>query len=143
MDHELPAKETQIEEKFAERFAHWEIRLPPGAVGTRARGLIQKAGWTIRYIFGEQGGEHYLEYYATHRMTGDTRKRIYESGRIEDLPAIAEFYVSDPKIEGDEERAKAEYLEYNRKIADELQRLGLYPDGDINAYLRTHDVPKP
>jgi hypothetical protein len=28
-------------------------------------------------------------------------------------------------------------------VAQELRQLGLYPEGDINAYLRTDDAPKP
>jgi hypothetical protein len=36
-----------------------------------------------------------------------------------------------------EERARADYFERNARIAAELIDAGLFPEGDINAYLRT------
>jgi hypothetical protein len=38
---------------------------------------------------------------------------------------------------GSEEAAKEEYLRHNQMVAERLRAAGLYPDGDINAYLRT------
>jgi hypothetical protein len=101
-------------------------------------GQIRKAGWHINYIFGLEGNEPYVEYYASHRMTSDTRERIYESGRTESLPAIQEFMFYDPKKPGDEERARHDYEAHNRRIAEELRSLGLFPEDDINAHLRTN-----
>src|SRR5688572_11192666 len=46
------AKTSPITDLFAEYFSNWDIHLPPGSEAARARGLIHKAGWTIRYIFG-------------------------------------------------------------------------------------------
>lgn len=131
---------TAISELFAERFAHWEIALPPGAEAAACRGVILKRGWQIRYIFGADEGGKYIEFYAVHRMTSDSHVRTYESGRTEGLETIAEFVVWDPRVEGSEEAARRRYDEHNRRVAEELRTLGLYPDGDINTYLRTHDV---
>ena len=136
-----PAGVALIAQTFAESFATWDIALPEGAVERGEPGLIRKAGWTIRYIFGADEEGSYLEYYATHRMTNDTRIRIYGSGRTKALDAIWELYMWDPKVPGDEERAQQEYHDHNRRIAEELKELGLYPEGDINAYLRTEGSP--
>lgn len=121
---------SAISRLFAEYFANWDIHLPPGAEAAMGRGLIRKAGWNIRYRFDTDGGR-YLEFYAVHRMTDDRRLRIYESGRTEDMPAIHSFMVVDKE---------AEYRAHNESVARELRELGLYPEDDVNAYLRTHDV---
>lgn len=133
---------TRISQEFANYFSDDKIELPPGAEAAEARGTIHKAGWTINYRFGHDQ-ERYLEFYATHRMTNDRRHRIYGSGRIEDLDAIREGYMYDPKVPGSEEEAKRSYLDHNQRMASELRSLGLYPEGDLNAYLRTNHVPSP
>lgn len=133
---------TDISKKFAEYFANWSIELPPGAEDAKDRGTIFKAGWTINYLFG-QDSENYIEFYATHRMTSDRRHRIYELGRVESLDAIQEMYMYDSKVPGSEEESKRRYLEHNQHVAQELRELRLYPEGDINVFLRTNDVPPP
>jgi len=45
-------------------------------------------------------------------------------------------------VPGDEARARKEYLDHNTRIAKELKRLGLFPVGDINTYLRTEGAPE-
>ena len=45
--------------------------------------------------------------------------------------------MHDPKVPGDEQRAREEYLRHNRAIGEQLRERGLYPDGDVNAFLRT------
>ena len=132
-----PAGAALIAAAFAESFSTWSIVLPEGALERGEPGIIRHAGWTIRFIFGADEEGSYLEYYATHRMTNDTRIRIYGSGETKTLDAIWEAFMWDPKVPGDENRARHEYQDHNRRIAEELRRLGLYPEGDINAYLRT------
>jgi hypothetical protein len=132
---------ARIREVFERTFSRWELQLPAGAIERAEAGGIQRAGWTVRYIFGADDEGSYLEYYATHRMTNDTRVRIYGSGRSEELDAIWEFASWDPTKPGDEERANREYREHNQRLAEELKRLGLYPSGDINAFLRTEGLP--
>jgi len=133
---------TEISKKFAEYFAHWKIELPPGAEDAADRGTIFKAGWTINYLFGCDR-EKYVEFYATHRMTNDRRHRIYESGWVDDVDGIQEMYMYDSKVPGSEEEAKKRYIHHNQRVDEELRQLRLYPEGDINAYLRTNDVPPP
>jgi ribonuclease HII len=132
-----------IEARFAEYFANWTIHLPEGAVQLEEPGLIQQDGWVIRYVFGNDAGGSYLEFYATHRMTNDRRARIYGSGETSDLEALETMYGYDPKIPGDRDRAQRENRRRNTRVTKELEAHGLYPDGNINAYLATHDVPLP
>lgn len=113
-----------FEERFAGYFANWGIRLPESAVELEEPGLIQQDGWTIRYVFGNDAGGSYLEFYATHRMTNDTRVRIYSSGETKDLEALETMFGFDPKIPGDEERAARENRRRNTRIAKELEARG-------------------
>ena len=46
----------------------------------------------------------------------------------------------DPKKPDDEAGARQEYANHGR-ASEELKQLGLYPVGDINAYLRTEGPP--
>ena len=130
-----------IERRFAAYFAHWDIRLPPGATRRQEPGTIGKAGWMIRYVFGTGAEGFYLEFYAAHRMTNDRRVRIFGSGEMRSLEALRTMYGFRPEIPGDQERSARENREWNVRIAEELEALGLYPHGNINAYLATHDVP--
>ena len=134
---------SAIEERFAEYFAHWGTRLPEGAVQREAPGIIQHAGWTIRYVFGTDAEGPYLEFYATHRMTNDSRVRIHSSGETKELEALETMYAFDAKIPGDRERAAQKNRSRNLRITKELEDRGLYPEGNINAYLATHDFPLP
>jgi hypothetical protein len=70
-------------------------------------------------------------------MTSDSHVRIWADGRTEDLDAIYEAYGYDAKIPGSKEAAQQEYLRHNQAVAKQLRARGLYPDGDINAFLRT------
>jgi ribonuclease HII len=67
--------------------------------------------------------------------------RIYGSGETKDLEALETMYGYDPKIPGDDARAAHENRRRNTRVTKELEAHGLYPDGNINAYLATHDVP--
>jgi hypothetical protein len=124
---------TAISEVFADYFSNWNISLPPGAVAAMGRGSIYKAGWNIHYRF-DMEDERVMEFYATHHMTDDRRLRIHASGKTEHRPSIQTFMIV-----GKED----EYREHNRRVVEELRLLGLYPEGDINAFLRTNDVAPP
>ena len=69
-----------------------------------------------------------------------TNNQSYRYSGLEHLDAIQGMYLYDPKVPGAAEAAAAKNLERNQRVADELRGLGIYPDGNINAYLRTHDV---
>lgn len=116
-------------EQFADHFKNWDIRLPDEAVLTRERGKINKAGWSIWYLFGSDEQGEYLDYYASHRMTTDSHTRIRADGAIEHLPALEEMFIgSDDPAE--HARLKAKSLEQNRKIMQLLEAKGFGLSGD-------------
>jgi hypothetical protein len=51
-----------------------------------------------------------------------------------------EPFVFDPKVPASEQAAKERYLAHNQAVAEQLRARGLYPEGDVNAYLRTTAV---
>lgn len=113
---------TNIEEIFAEYFAHWGIKLPPDAIAMKQPGTIHKAGWTIRYVFYEDC----LDYYATHRMTNERHVRIHADGHSESLDSRREFVVY-PKDADEEARLKAkeDYQAHNQAVYAKLREKGL------------------
>lgn len=135
----------EIERLFSERGARWGVRLPADSVINRQPGHIFEAGWHIGYVWGQEGGEEFLEYLAQHRMTSDVRERIWASGRVEDLPVPDEFFW-EPKDASEAEIKLAEqaYFDRNRRLFEELHAKGLLPpEGEniplteINEYLRS------
>ena len=108
---------------FARSFEPWGIRLPDEGVKQHVRGKINKAGWTIWYLFGSDEKGEYLDYYATHRMTSDSHTRIREDGSINALPALEEIYIGSDDPAEDAIR-KAEYLQRNHQIAQMLDEKG-------------------
>ena len=89
--------------------------------------------------------DRYVEYYATNRFVwGDRRERLYADGRLKtDLETIRSVIMWNPNKGETEEDARKEYDAHNRRVADQLREAGLYPQGDVNTYLRTHDVLDP
>jgi hypothetical protein len=131
----------KIERRFGHTFAPWGIALPLEDVKAGRRGKIVASGWAIWYLFGsdERGG--YLDYYASHRMTGDRHVRVREDGPAEHLPTIRTFRVVSRDPEEDA-RLKAEYLEHNRRVGRMLEEKGFGVAGDeplsvqVNRHLR-------
>jgi len=60
---------------------------------------------------------------------------------VEQLEAIREGFAYDPRVPGSKEAAEDEYLRHYRAAAETLRSRGLYPEDDINAYLRTGGPP--
>lgn len=130
--------EERIAETFNGYFANFDIRIAPGDVVVGSRQEIRKRGWRIAFrVLPDDAGSPSLEFYATHRMTNDRHSRIWADGHLEELDAIREFYGYDQKVPGSKDAAEKEYLRHNRMVAEQLRAAGLYPGGDINAYLRT------
>ena len=129
----------RVADAFNARFDHWEsIRIAAEDVVIGNHRVLGGQGWHVRFrVDPDDGGHPSLQLYATHRMTNDSHVRIRSDGHVEDLDAIWEAYAYDAKVPGDRERAHDEYLRHNRAVADELRARGLYPDGDLNAFLRT------
>lgn len=116
-------------EEFARHFTAWDIHIPEDAVRKRECGKINKAGWTIWYLFGSDERGEYLDYYATHRMTSDSHIRIRETGAVESLPALKEMWIGSGDPTEDAE-LKARFVERNREIAEVLHEKGFVLSGD-------------
>ena len=130
--------EHRIAAAFNARFVQFEISIRPKDVVLGARRMIGERGWHIRLrVDPDDAGLPSLEYYATHRMTSDEHVRIRADGHVENLDAIWEAYGYDATVPGSEQAARERYIEHNREVADRLRERSLYPDGDINAFLRT------
>lgn len=108
---------------FAERFEHWSIAIPAADVQARRAGHIQQLGWLIQYCFGTSERGEYLDYYATHRMAGDSHVRHYADGGHEELEALQSGmpWSPDPREAAEYERA---HYERNRQIAEQLVAKG-------------------
>jgi hypothetical protein len=115
---------SRIETMFAEQFSHWKIRLPQIAVQTRRSGSLYRRGWHISWVFGEDAARGpYLDYYARHRMTNDRHVRFYESGEVEDLPAIPDFMIVPPDVSPEEQKAlSARFQEETSRLIAEVDR---------------------
>jgi len=111
-----------IEAAFAETFEPWDIQLPSGATASKAPGKITRAGWHIRYIFGED----YLDYYAEHRMTNPRHVRIHSDGRCESLEAPSDMHVVPRDAdEAASRQAQEDFYAYNRRVYSDLRAKGL------------------
>jgi hypothetical protein len=135
-----PAQEAQkrIVDGFNAYFRKFGIRIPAADVMVGGHGRIAKRGWLIAYrIDPDDAGKPSLEFYATHRMTDDRHLRIRADGDFERLRTIHGGYGYKPEVPGSEEAARDAYLRHNREVVKELLGRGLYPHGDINAFLAT------
>jgi hypothetical protein len=104
-----------IADNFASRFGHWGFNLPEKDIKDRRGGYIQDSGWLIQYCFGKDETGEYLDYYATHRMTGDSHVRMYADGREEALLTLSSI-VKISKDPVEQKRLEDEHDEYNRKV---------------------------
>jgi hypothetical protein len=134
----MPTPEERVAEAFNNYFANFGIRIDHREIAVGTHRTIREQGWWIAYhVLPDDAGLPSLEFYATHRMTNDRHARIWSDGHLEELDAIHEFYAYDPEVAGSKESAEEEHLRHNRTVAQQLRERGLYPDGDVNAFLRT------
>ena len=117
----------RIAATFVEHFSHWTIELPADALAARQQGEIKQAGWIIEILFGSEGDEEYLDYYASHRMTSDSHVRIYADGRTEFLETPHEFVVFPrDSDEAARQKIQEEFYEYNRSVYKRLKEKGFF-----------------
>lgn len=112
-----------IAQIFASHFGHWGITLPSDAFPSPSRGRIEKSGWRISYLSGQDATGQYLDYYASHRMTNDRHIRIYATGDVKCLPAMQDLRLCSTDPEEDA-KLKTEYIENNRIVEELLRRKG-------------------
>ncbi len=133
-----------LEETFDHRFHTFpETRLPGEHVREGRKGSLPYGSGRLYYVFGEEDGREYLEFYAYHRL-GDDHAKIYEDGEHVDLPELCSMYGYDPKVPGDEERKRAEMEREYRETLEDLIAKGLFDDEPVpnslavNSYLVLH-----
>jgi len=93
--HRLPLRfrrtrqeeEQGIRRTFCELFRP-RIALPERQPGAPERGEFRQERYYVRYLWGSQDGELYLDYYARHEMARDLHVRIWGQGGVQQLPAI-------------------------------------------------------
>jgi hypothetical protein len=133
-----------IPERFFKHFAAQGIHLPEDHLRERRKGSLPYGSGRIFFIFGEENGREFLEYYAHHRIGGDAHRRIYEDGSEECLDELSSWYAYNPDIPGDRERKEAEMKKKYQETLDDLARKGMFDDepvpGDmaVNSYLVLH-----
>lgn len=116
----------EIKRAVANRYLQWGIILDDAIFSSVESHFIQKKGWEIRFIEGENEKGKYVEFYDMNNITGDTHYRVYTDGEIEELEAIAEGFTYDVSVPGDREVKHKEYVENNKRIYEELKEIGLY-----------------
>lgn len=75
-------------DKLTERFKHWKIKFHLPTFELKQYTHIKTCGWNIYYQFGEDSDGLYMEVYAMHRMTSDSRKCYYLDGKTKILPSF-------------------------------------------------------
>lgn len=140
-------EQTAIAEAFGRELGWCGIYLPLDILKNRQRGRIVSSRCAVWYLFGADEQGEFLDYYSSHRATGDSHARLYANGRIEYLPSIQGGWCSSPDPE-DAARQKAKFFAENQRIAKMLEEKGFGLVGDepggvqINRYLYLNDVDK-
>lgn len=126
----------QIRAHIAHTFCDWGIILPFSVLAGRKAGALHHHGWSIQYLFGRDGEEWYLDDYASHHMTNDSHRRVWESGRVEELPASVPGYLV-PSDSAEAAQIKRGFFAENQRIAEMLAEkgFGLSIDGLLQAGL--------
>jgi len=139
--------------KLAELHPDWGIDIEPPPDGPRTGAANQQHGsGSVRYVWGDDDGGRYLEYYSFHRIWGDSHARIHESGEVEWLPTLATslMVTDDPEKDA---AAREKLHKANQDLLRELDDAGLLSGGpvpmsfQINSAIMTGavdpDAPRP
>jgi len=124
--------------KFTCYFGHLSIQLPAWNIKVRQPGKMRRRGWSIQYIFGSDGEEEFLDFYATHRMTRDRHVRIRADGSYETLEtprAVFSYRLNDDLDTIKQTRAALE--KHNRGVYERLRKKGY----QIDDYIRPLPAP--
>lgn len=122
----------KIKDYFDDYFRTWDITLPQDELDSHDPDMVAqicKAGWAIWYRFGVQDGKWFMDFYASHRMTNDRHKRVWEDGNTEVLPVPPPFLLLTGKPETDKKREE-EYHRENREVAALLAAKGFVFTGN-------------
>ena len=143
-DTELDISEgdlPRIAAAFAEYFRCSKLTLPKWVRKRRKAGFIARKGWLIQYCFGKDERGEYLDFYSSHRMSGDDHRRLREDGRQEELPAMSTMVFFNDAEPGDEERAMRESYARNQAVAKLLFEKG-FTRFTLNMFLAMEPDPE-
>ncbi len=141
----------QLRQRFNRTFAPWGIELPLDALSPGVVRLIAQRGWSIwtRLDIDPEDGREHLDYYAMHRMTDDRHVRLSADGEEENLPSIAEGYVTpEGATVAEQEEARNRYFAHNQAVKKLLEEKGFvmtdqaHGSALVNRYLQTHPDKK-
>ena len=116
----------KIQDVFIRLFGHIPLKIPEDDLVQRRKGSMPFGSGRIFYIFDEEAGREYFEYYTHHRIGGEGHGKIYDDGECLDLPTLETMIVYNPNIPGDEKREQAENEENYRKTLADLTTKGMF-----------------
>lgn len=126
-----PSTKTQaglntIRARFEERYRKQESTLPADHIDNRTAGTISRRPWHVEYHWGKDGEREFLGVRVSNKFVwGDDYVVIFEGGEIKELEGYQELVGPiDPNKPGDEERARRDYDEHNRRIREQLAKWG-------------------
>jgi len=138
----------KIQEVFIGRYGHIPLKIPDEDLVNRAKGSMPYGSGRLFYIFGEEEGREYFEYYSHHRIGGNGHGKIYEDGESLSLPTLETGFAYNPNIPGDAERKRAENAEEYRKTLEDLNAKGMFSSGPvpgalvINSHIMAEELEK-
>jgi hypothetical protein len=134
----MPPEEGVMVRVLEEMHPGWDLDVRPPPEGP-ALGAARQAGGSglIRYAFSEDERGPYLEFYSFHRIWGDLRARIHESGEVERLAVLETGIVvtGDPV---EDARRREQQNQRNRLLMEELEAAGLLSGGPVPASFVTN-----
>lgn len=119
----------KIRQTFTQLFAKTNLRLPEENLRERRPGSLPWGSGRVLFVFGKEDGREYLEYYAHHRIGGDSHGKIADDGMHASLPVLCSAVCFNPEIPGDEEKKRREMEAEYRKTWEDLERKGLLAAG--------------
>lgn len=121
-----------IKSTFDSFFGKWGITLNCTIASTDNLGAVYRMrgeGWLIWYLFGEENGLLFMDYYACHRMTNDRHVRILGNGDVYHLPALSDMCLTDSDDPEEQAREETEFEEENTRILAMLHAKGFDVEG--------------
>lgn len=87
----------KIREAFIDNFGHLHLKISDDELSNRRKGSMPYGSGRLFYIFGEEGGREYLEYYAYHQIGGDGHGKIYDHGGIVESSNVGDRFCLQPE----------------------------------------------
>jgi len=134
----------KIQKVFMDAFRSTNLKIPEENLWERKPGSLPYGSGRILFIFGKEDGREYFEFYAHHRIGGDSHAKIFDNGEWIDLPELSSMYTYNSDIPGDKEKNEAEMERAYQEIYEDLERKGLLSVGQIpgSLLINSHLVMK-